>query len=880
MPLIRPSTSFALLLFFAAAVAMSAQEPAGKITSMSIMELNTTAEAGRWVSVEAYVWTWRYKAKHLELRLNSRERWSTAIISVEDAAQIPRTLHGAKVRITGQTTGQRSSYNALRAPSLQHLEFLKQGGEGLFDLPAVTVEDVARHRIEWGRRVTVRGTLCARHGPADLLISESGFGLTCNLTMGWTEKFGSSDIAGGTTEIPEMSPGDVVEVTGSLVETGQDGSVLPYELSFCHVRVVGKGKVPEPLPVPVSHLANFKEYSQWVSVEGTVDAWISDGANMSLGLLDPHTRALLTVRDTAKMPFPENLFGARVRLTGMTLAMLPGSTYSLFIPSAQHFQVLRPGTKDAFEAPQRPIEDVVRQTVPPVERVKVRGVLIARPVPQVLHVRGEDAAISVKLTHPWNRSSNPAARYADGGLWPEKLEIGDEVEIVGHPLPEIDDADYQPHDLVFATVRVLKDGKGTPAPRQAALDDIISGSFTSDLVETRGRLLSFDQIPIEKGYWRTSLQLESDAGVPFHAVSYSPRPSSEKNLRVDDEVLLRALVGRATSQSPRQLWFASAAADVKSLGVSPVVLTRQLWRWGGGGAAILVLLLAWIGLLRRSNQQKTRLATELKAATDLLEHRVAERTAELRQAHEELNEALSQERELGELKSRFVTMVSHEFRTPLGVTMSAVEIMRQFDERLSPEKRRELCDEIYASTCNMAGLMEQVLLLGRVEAGKLGFKPATIDLEDILRRLIDETQSVTHRKCPIRLDVAGDVSHAKGDEALLRHIFTNLISNGVKYSPEAQPVEIRLRRDGADAVIEIADKGIGIPAQDLLNLFEAFHRGGNVGNIPGTGLGMTIVKRCVELHRGLISVKSEVGRGTTFTVRLPLFPSPSSTTVI
>ena len=259
-----------------------------------------------------------------------------------------------------------------------------------------------------------------------------------------------------------------------------------------------------------------------------------------------------------------------------------------------------------------------------------------------------------------------------------------------------------------------------------------------------------------------------------------------------------------------------------------------------------------------------------------LEQRVTERTAELEVARADLAKALDQERELNELKSRFVSMVSHEFRTPLGVTMSAVEIMRQFDERLTAEKRRELCDEIYNSTVNMAGLMEQVLLLGRVEAGKLGFKPTPLNIDGLVRRIIDESQSATHRKCPIDWKPESNLTVAEGDEALLRHILSNLITNAVKYSPENTEVTVKAHRDGMDAVIEVIDRGIGIPEKDLPHLYEAFHRAGNVTNIPGTGLGLVIVKRCVELHRGLITVKSEIGRGTTFTVRVPVFPHPSS----
>jgi PAS domain S-box-containing protein len=266
-----------------------------------------------------------------------------------------------------------------------------------------------------------------------------------------------------------------------------------------------------------------------------------------------------------------------------------------------------------------------------------------------------------------------------------------------------------------------------------------------------------------------------------------------------------------------------------------------------------------------------RVEDAMLAMNHTLEQRVNERTTELKLAQTDLIRALEQERELNELKSRFVTTVSHEFRTPLGIIMSAVELMRHYEERLPKEQRRELCDDIHSATRLMAGLMEQVLVLGRVEAGKLGYRPAPIDIDILAGKLTDESLSATNRRCPIHWRPEGSLEGAQADEALLRHIFSNLITNAVKYSPEESAVELTARREGEDAVFQVIDHGIGIPIEDQPRLFEAFHRCSNVGEIPGTGLGLVIVKRCVELHSGTMKIDSEVGRGTTFTVRLPLF---------
>jgi PAS domain S-box-containing protein len=249
-----------------------------------------------------------------------------------------------------------------------------------------------------------------------------------------------------------------------------------------------------------------------------------------------------------------------------------------------------------------------------------------------------------------------------------------------------------------------------------------------------------------------------------------------------------------------------------------------------------------------------------------------------KQAEAELLRALAREKELGQLKSNFVSMVSHEFRTPLGVIMSSAEILENYFEELNPVERRDQLKSIQKNTRRMASLMEEVLLLGMVEAGKMDYQPALIPLENFCERLVGELMLTTDRKCPVFLATGDLADEAFGDERLLRHIFSNLLSNALKYSPEGSRVDLEIEREGPDAVCRIRDRGRGIPEQDLEWLFRAFHRGRNVGQVPGSGLGLTIVKRCVELHRGAIQIQSKVGEGTVVTVRLPLFagvPAPT-----
>jgi signal transduction histidine kinase len=246
---------------------------------------------------------------------------------------------------------------------------------------------------------------------------------------------------------------------------------------------------------------------------------------------------------------------------------------------------------------------------------------------------------------------------------------------------------------------------------------------------------------------------------------------------------------------------------------------------------------------------------------------------ERKRAEAKLLEALAREQELGQLRSNFVSMVSHEFRTPLGIIQSSAEILEDYLDRLQPSERQEYLHSIRKNISRMAGLMEEVLLIGSFDAGKMEFRPAPLDLPQCLRRLVDEVQSATNRRCPIELGLTEVPAAAHADERLLQHIFTNLLTNAAKYSEAGEAVRLDVDCSGGYAVFAVHDRGIGIPAEDQEWLFSPFHRARNVGDRPGTGLGLVIVKRCVDLHGGTITVKSRQGHGTSISVHLPLFPA-------
>src|SRR5436190_10601162 len=222
-------------------------------------------------------------------------------------------------------------------------------------------------------------------------------------------------------------------------------------------------------------------------------------------------------------------------------------------------------------------------------------------------------------------------------------------------------------------------------------------------------------------------------------------------------------------------------------------------------------------------------------------------------------------------------MVSHEFRTPLAIIMSSAEILDAYLDRLPPEERTSNLRDISNATRHMGAMMEEVLLLSRVEAGKMIYRPTLLNLTVFCERLVDEILSATNKRCPIQLNVSPGLAEARGDEALLRHIFTNLLINAVKYSAPETPVEFTIEARGNLEMFTVRARCIGIPEADTRQLFQAFHRGRNVGDAAGSGLGLVVVKQCVELHHGSISFESREGEGTTFVVSLPLFKSTPET---
>jgi signal transduction histidine kinase len=252
-----------------------------------------------------------------------------------------------------------------------------------------------------------------------------------------------------------------------------------------------------------------------------------------------------------------------------------------------------------------------------------------------------------------------------------------------------------------------------------------------------------------------------------------------------------------------------------------------------------------------------------------LEQRVRDRTAEL-------VASLDRERELGRLRTNFVSLVSHEYRNAVATILSSAQILERYRERLTAEERAQHLVQITSSCHRLAALVDDVLLYSRSESGRLEVNLAPFDLAALARA--EAAEAARLGGAADRIVLRSELASAPGasDEQLLHHVLSNLLGNAVKYSPPDRPVEFNLRREGDTAVFTVRDRGIGIPADELPEIGTAFRRARNVAEVPGTGLGLVMVRRCVELLGGTLQLESVLGEGTTATVTVPVFRTRES----
>ena len=240
-------------------------------------------------------------------------------------------------------------------------------------------------------------------------------------------------------------------------------------------------------------------------------------------------------------------------------------------------------------------------------------------------------------------------------------------------------------------------------------------------------------------------------------------------------------------------------------------------------------------------------------------------------AEDELMASLQREKELSEMKSKFVSMASHEFRTPLATILSSSELIEHYSETLSAEDRAGVIGGMKDAVKRMSALLDDVLTIGKAEAGVLKYHGESVHLRSFCERLAATFGQNAGKQHTLQFKHnLTDDEPVETDESLLHHIMDNLRTNAAKYSPPGKPILFGVQRQGTELLITVADQGIGIPEKDQPRLFEGFFRASNVEKRLGTGLGLAIVKKAVESHGGTISFVSEQGKGTRFEVRLPL----------
>ncbi|MBN3925578.1 scytonemin biosynthesis sensor histidine kinase [Nostoc sp. NMS4] len=254
---------------------------------------------------------------------------------------------------------------------------------------------------------------------------------------------------------------------------------------------------------------------------------------------------------------------------------------------------------------------------------------------------------------------------------------------------------------------------------------------------------------------------------------------------------------------------------------------------------------------------------ELIAGIDITDYKYAELG---------LNQALEQAKQLSELRARFLSMVCHQFRTPLNIVSFSNSLLKEEVDKRTQKKIQPLLDHIQKATEQLSLMLDDILFFSKAEAAKLNFEPKPLELVQFCQNLVAQMQ-MSVRQNPINFVTQDNSLTAYIDKKLLEPILKNLLDNAIKYSPQNIGIVFELSCDNEKLIFQVKDRGIGISVLDQQRIFEPFYRGSNIDHIPGTGLGLSILKTLVDLHHGRVYVESEVGVGTKFTVILPLMKS-------
>ncbi|GGZ39825.1 hypothetical protein GCM10007049_36530 [Echinicola pacifica] len=269
---------------------------------------------------------------------------------------------------------------------------------------------------------------------------------------------------------------------------------------------------------------------------------------------------------------------------------------------------------------------------------------------------------------------------------------------------------------------------------------------------------------------------------------------------------------------------------------------------------------------------KDKKEKELQKLNNELEEKVKKRTADLNEANKELKKALEKEREIGELKSKIVQNVSHGFKTPLTSILSSAQLLQIYAERDQPQKAKLIkhSRKIENSVRNLNNLLTSVLFFGKADANKIDYRPSRFFTAAFFNEILDVVKANNENGVEITTSFTNLPKTLKSDTDMLYQIYENLLSNAVKYSKRKGNVHFSVEVKDGIMISIIKDDGIGIPEKEQSQLFDRFFRAKNVGITEGSGLGLSIVKKCVEVLKGDIAVQSKAGAGSTFTVTIPI----------
>ncbi len=757
---------------------------------------------------------------------------------------------------------------------------LKQGDADPFTRPEVTLADVTRNAVPATTsryRFTATVTY-ASHSGWFYVLDGKGFAARCRKPDGFN---GVPALQRKVFADPKLYPGDVLEVVGQLNPRSDIPGQLPWWIQ-CEWRVIRHDPAPAYARVSISEIYGASYDGKPVSVIGRIESIdepktdpFNGFLNYSIGLKG--FSALVQLPEKCSVPFQE---GDAVRMRGVVKSTFDHRT----------------GAVSSVRINVQSFDDMERS-------------LIAIDTEAMLKWAGGIAA-GLLLVAVWIVSLRRQVRHQTSKLVTANDELLRFKQV----------ADVSTDCIAMATLEnrpIYINPAGRRMLGIAQDADLATVTYEeTSTPEGRAQIANGGMAhAMEHGFWKTELTMRrlngdvfpvsflglvirSAQGHPIYIASVardiSERCALEQELRESNSELKSFKAIAETSSDLMALgeldltitYLNPAGRDL--LGIardvpSSSILFEQIFSeeskatFHGGafaysfehgawtGDAVMVhrdghdIPVSFVGLVLKGDDGRP--AKMACVARDISAQRRLE-------GH--LRQSLEHERDLNQMKSGFVNMISHEFRTPLGMILFASTLLQRPPLQLSEVERAEQFQTIDAAVERMNDLIEQTLSLGRAET--TAPKTEALDVLGLLRQLIDELLSATSHRSPVTLNACEQLPQAFGDAAMLRAILGNLISNAIKYSPPGSPVMVTLELDGDDARITVRDSGSGIPEQDMPHLFTVFSRGSNTTGIPGTGLGLAIVKRCTDAMGGTVRARNVDG-GAEFIVALPLFKS-------